>query len=505
MDILSKFNLPSYLKNKKTFADMSKAISDRFKGRNDSESVQTMNDLQGRLRNAQEFVKEQQEINSRPPGEFKKGGKLEYSSSYNAGGDIVTDGAAKGPGVGSIMGAASGALELASMLSDTKVDTSGRTDAQYTNRGGNALKGAGAGAKVGGAIAPGIGHAIGAIGGAIMGGFSGPSDKKIAKAKSNFTYGQLNSSEMNGTNIAKYGSDLDDPDDPTPNYDGPDYDDNIWEDPNQPFYTELNKNGFVSFDENKEEPNSESTPEETTTETTTRPRAMSLLTPSTKGPSFSTPEEELEKDSSEFMENRGWISPTEIKYYGGRGNGIESNIGEALRYAPSAMNIAQLAGLKKPKDIAFGRSDRKYQKQFVDEQGMQNSVRQATSSNRDAILSSSGGSGSKSRAALLASQLQGTKALSSAYQQAGVENRQEERNAQEFDSNTEKFNIGQQDKSLLTNMQREAGFQTNKSRLLSQLGNDLGGVGREEMYKRFPELAGLGYDYKGRKIKKKKK
>ena len=58
------------------------------------------------------------------------------------------------------------------------------------------------------------------------------------------------------------------------------------------------------------------------------------------------------------------------------------------------------------------------------------------------------------------------------------------------------------DKAKLTNLQRDAAYQTNKSKLLSQIGQDLGGIGQEELFKKYPELAGLGYDSKGRKIKK---
>jgi hypothetical protein len=51
------------------------------------------------------------------------------------------------------------------------------------------------------------------------------------------------------------------------------------------------------------------------------------------------------------------------------------------------------------------------------------------------------------------------------------------------------------------NLVQKAGYETNKSRLLAQLGADASGIGQEELFKRFPELAGLGYDYRGRKIK----
>ena len=65
MDIISKFNLPSYLKGK-SFSEASKIIADRFEGRNSKEDVDTLNDLQGRLQQAQDFVKAQQEAKTQP-------------------------------------------------------------------------------------------------------------------------------------------------------------------------------------------------------------------------------------------------------------------------------------------------------------------------------------------------------------------------------------------------------------------------------------------------------
>ena len=61
--------------------------------------------------------------------------------------------------------------------------------------------------------------------------------------------------------------------------------------------------------------------------------------------------------------------------------------------------------------------------------------------------------------------------------------------------------MAQADKETEMNLVQKAGYDTNRSRLLAQLGADASGIGQEELFKRFPELAGLGYDYKGRKIK----
>tara|TARA_R110002051_G_scaffold196653_1_gene264322 strand:- start:75 stop:1007 length:933 start_codon:yes stop_codon:yes gene_type:complete len=170
---------------------------------------------------------------------------------------------------------------------------------------------------------------------------------------------------------------------------------------------------------------------------------------------------------------------------------------ELLRYAPAAMNLAQLANLKKPEKVGLDRLGNKYNEQLVDERELQNVVQEGTLNARDALLESSGGSGSTARANLLASQLQGTKALSQAYQSAGAENRQEKRTGQQFDLSVDKANLAQSNQEENLNLQLEAGFQSNKSKLMAQLGNDLGSIGQEELFKRYPELMGLSYGAKG--------
>ena len=178
---------------------------------------------------------------------------------------------------------------------------------------------------------------------------------------------------------------------------------------------------------------------------------------------------------------------------------------DMLRYAPSAMNLLQLSKMKKPGQVSLDKLGNRYNKQLVDEQGMQNTVRGAVSSNRDAILSSSGGAGSTARANLLAYQLQGTKALSDAYQKAGAENRQEGRAEQKFNLGVDQFNINQTNREEQINAQNEGAYETNKSRLLSMIGDDLGNIGKEELLKKYPELMGLNYNWKGKRKKKKKK
>ena len=59
-DIISKFNLPSYIKGK-SFAEASKIINKRSGDRTDVESVETKRELLDRLKQAQEFVKSQEQ------------------------------------------------------------------------------------------------------------------------------------------------------------------------------------------------------------------------------------------------------------------------------------------------------------------------------------------------------------------------------------------------------------------------------------------------------------
>ncbi len=58
-ELIEQFSLPKYIKGK-SFADASSMIMDKFKERKDPESKRTMTEMLERLRQAQEFIKEQQ-------------------------------------------------------------------------------------------------------------------------------------------------------------------------------------------------------------------------------------------------------------------------------------------------------------------------------------------------------------------------------------------------------------------------------------------------------------
>ena len=439
--IMKQFNLPTYVKGK-TFSEASALIAKRFEDRNSPEDIATLNDLQGRLQQAQEYIKVIQEARTKPqqvatvsshetgaePSGSEpasqvdaQGNKLFLGGSLGGGKGAEAgagEAAGGGVGVGGYMQAASGAMELANMaFGDTGIDTSGRSAApDVPSRGASAASGAMKGAQAGMAFGP-WGAAIGGVVGGAAGLIGGAkANREADEASFNYDLAQHNQA----SNSYKSGGKL---------------------------LANMYQDGGGTD------------PVITDTNSSTQPNTANV---------------------SDVPESGTKFNPTEL-----------------LRYAPAAMNLAQLANLKKPEKVGLDRLGNKYNEQLVDERELQNVVQEGTLNTRDALLSSSGGSGSTARANLLASQLQGTKALSQAYQSAGAENRQEKRKGQQFDLSVDQTNLGQSNQEKNINLQLDAGFQSNKSKLMAQLGDDLGGIGQEELFKRYPELMGLSYGSKG--------
>lgn len=175
------------------------------------------------------------------------------------------------------------------------------------------------------------------------------------------------------------------------------------------------------------------------------------------------------------------------------------NWGSMLRYAPAAMNAFQLATQKKPDVETLNKLDNRYKPQYVDEQAMVNRLQRSGNIN-EAIANTSGGSQGALRSNLLAAHLNKQQATSDAYLNATNINRAENAKGQAFDKQTDTVNLQQSNLEKDINAKNKGAYDTNKSKLLSQLGNDLGGVGLEELRKKYPELAGMDYDTQGRYI-----
>lgn len=396
-DILKKYNLPSYLKDK-TFAEASKAINDKFMDRNDYVSKQTRNELLSRLAKAQEDLKQSES----PSIDMAEGGLALKDAT----------------------GIAGSAFGLIDPLLD---------DSTAKSAVGNALQGASAGAMLG---------PLGAVGGGILGGItsllsSGKQKKEQEKAMvkagevmnkkyySDFGYG--------GKKYADGGLMLDDIFKPVP----------------------LSVNTSLPFGKGDE---------------------VDL-------PTVQTPNQTGLGKRLDFL-----------------GDTVKDSLGSVLRYAPVAVNALQLANLDEPEYEALDRLDNRYERDLVDESALVDRVQQQADNTRNAISNASTGSVGAIRNNLLASQANSNRALSDAMLQAEDINRGENRFAQQFDANIDAQNLRQSNIENELNARNQGVYDSNKSSLIGQIGNDLGNIGREERYKQMVRDMGICYDTRGRYI-----
>lgn len=168
MDLIKQFNLPSYVKGK-SFSEASKLIIDKFKDREDKISKNTMAELLGRLKEAQEYTKEKEQASN--TNNFFLGGITDMigGTGVEAGGvENVTEGV----GPGGYMKAAEGAIGIGNQLfgkvDSTKLDPNAKSISAGEGAIGGTMKGAQAGMSFGplgaaiGGIAGGIGGIVGA-------------------------------------------------------------------------------------------------------------------------------------------------------------------------------------------------------------------------------------------------------------------------------------------------------------------------------------------------------
>lgn len=181
---------------------------------------------------------------------------------------------------------------------------------------------------------------------------------------------------------------------------------------------------------------------------------------------------------------------------------LGDNKGDILRYAPAITNAIQLAGMKRPEKEQLAKLGNRYERQFVDERSLINNIQ--NSFNDNYLTESSGGSSSRFATNARAAQLAKTKAVSDAYMKAEDINRNENRTAQQFNLGVDQFNTNVLHKES-ENFARDLGaYNTEKSKLIGALGENIGGLGtemtRDDMIK---EL--FDYTRKGKYINKKSK
>ena len=554
-DIISKFNLPSYIKGK-SFAEASKIINKRSGDRTDVESVETKRELLDRLKQAQEFVKSQEEPQQGPghqmpdgsmmPGEshgeeapqstYAYGGgvdQLKLNQMFGGGAVPPVDPAATGMSAGTANGIAAGAGLASSLLGgpeegeESVIAGDAKQNAQIDQA--KAAVGAAFG-PIGGAVVAAsalgekVGEKIGGDAGAAVASVFAPEKALIGtlQNKDASTMQKIGSAIPGvGGVIAKDLADT---------AAAKQHNEDV-----AAKHTEKDSifanGGYTSKDmgQRKMEEGGFGN-----TET-----ALQKMLRIAKEKAAAGIEEGFGGTGTDY--SSGLSNPTQFKGMDGRGKAYDNiqmgangvKIGdevlpskdykpgeqydgksggddsdkkkkgsplEALRYAPSLMNMAQLAKLKKDgADVeTLGRLNTRYDPQQVDEKAMQNAIAGQTSANRSAITNSGSGSAAATRANLLANNLQGTKALSSAQLAANQANAQDNVRGQNFNMGVDKTNLTQDNSEKDINARNKGAYDTQMSQLMASLGDSAGAIGKEEMLKKYPELMGMDYNWKGK-------
>ena len=511
--LISQFKLPLYIQGK-SFADASKAISDKFKGRNDMISNNTKNELLKRLADAQEFSKSQEQQVQQE--QMAMGGFADSTIGQGFGDDATGEqkNAALGAGINTLVSG----IDLAkTAFGKPNIDTSGQTASTDINSGAmigsNALKGAQAGMAFG-PVGAGVGALVRGVAG-ILG--SNKAKKAINENTNNFT--TVTNRRLSDNYFAMGGE--------VNKYDG-----GGWYDQNNPYF--MKNPGLTN--------------QNTVTNNFTKPQLPQDI--NDPYPSFTIPS--TKKDILNYQKNKGFdkknmdgiigpytqkyinsdilrstpekiilpiktdldITPTQTKAgfeayadakqvenakKDDKSNPLEflKNNSDLLRYAPAVTNALQLKNLKKPANVTLSKLSNRYRPDYVDLAQQQNIVNQELN-NVNSAVQQSGASQGAIRNAMLGAQLNKTKALSNAYMNAEQQNAQQNSIAQQFNLGVDQTNLGQSNLQQDINDRNIGAYDTQKSQLISQIGNDLGGIGKEQLFKQYPKMMGLGYNWNGK-------
>ena len=179
------------------------------------------------------------------------------------------------------------------------------------------------------------------------------------------------------------------------------------------------------------------------------------------------------------------------------GQYAKDNYGNALRYAPVAMNAYQLAKMGKPEVETLDRLGNRYNPQYMDEKALTNQINAETNYTANALANASNGSLGSLSNNILGMQLNKTKGLSDAYSKVTDVNRNEDKTAQQFNLGIDEANIGRRIGAEDRTAMNKGAFKTEQSKLRGQIGTDLGEIGKEETYKDMAKKL-YGYDFNGK-------
>ena len=528
-DIISKFNLPSYIKGK-SFAEASMLINKKSGDRTDPESVETKRELMERLKDAQEYTKSMEQQSANPEGNgmipeetsqsaYAYGGGVEQLKLNQMFGGGGVPGGAEGLSAGAGAGISAGGSLLGGLLkqkdpADSVIAGDPEQNAQMDQLQSTVATAFGpVGMAVDGAskLVEGVGDRIGGDAGAYVAGIAAP-HKAIAATLQNkdASTGQKALSVIPGVggivakNLADEAASEAHMEQVAAKHTQKD---SIFA---HGGYTSKNmgqrkmeEGGFGETETPlqkmlREAKEAAAAGTEAGFKGTGTDYSAGLSNPTQfKGADgrTSTYGDLGSKQSAEL--SSGKMNDSEGEKEGSKKKGSPL---EALRYAPSLMNLAQLAKLKKDgfDTETLGRLNTRYDPQQVDEKAMQNAIAGQTSANRSAITNSGSGSAAATRANLLANNLQGTKALSSAQLAANQANAQDNVRGQNFNMGVDRTNLTQDNSEKDINARNKGAYDSQMSQLMASLGDSAGAIGKEEMLKKFPELMGMNYNRKGK-------
>jgi hypothetical protein len=180
------------------------------------------------------------------------------------------------------------------------------------------------------------------------------------------------------------------------------------------------------------------------------------------------------------------------------GSYLKDNYANILRYAPAAMNAFQLAKLKKPAHVTTKKLDNQYIPQQVDEARLRNEIDTQYNNSIGSLSGATGGSNAALTAAMIAAGANRGRDVSDMMDKSQAYNRAEKEKAYNYKVGIDSANIGQYNLEQDINDKNMGNYDTQKSKLLGQLGNDIGGIGKEQLFKQYPKLMGMRYDSNGK-------
>lgn len=505
-ELITKFKLPGYTAGL-SFADASKKIDSKFKDRNDMISKRTKEELLNRLSQAQEYAKAREEQAQVPQGQMMAdGGFYDNNNPYfmenpgeqsvpaiagpengtfmqrNAGAVGNVMGGAQmaaskgllGAGAQSAMGAAgSGLGVLGAAQGAMALNDLAKGNGASRSKLGGAAQGAMTGVMAGSAFGPAgmiAGGAVGAIAGGIGSGKRREQDAEIGSHNA-----KMANDVFRDKRYAALGGPL-------------------------PINNPLKKivgDVYGSFNPSE----GTITDGDFTNDLVAQRNASLSGNSGTSGPI--TQPNYYDNNKPFFTTDVANPAPAARQQGPGflskAGNFIKNNIGsESLRYAPVLVDMLQLGKLKGPTHESTPRLTNTYQPQFMDEATIQNSIGAENRNTINALTNASGGSSAGLRAGILGANLNATKARSDAYIKMKEYNNNQNVAKQQFQLGIDQTNLAQANMENDINARNRDNYETQKSKFISNIGSTIGEIGKEQLFKKYPKMMALGYDWNGK-------